>query len=56
MIFSKDEQRKEDEGTTHAVERMVEGLVGSTIERLTQVHVWGSTAEDLRLTMVLTSR
>ena len=35
MIFSKDGQREEDEGTTRTIERVVEGLVGSTIERLT---------------------
>ena len=53
VIFSKDGQREEDEGTTRAIERMVEGLVGLTIESLTQVQVWGSTPEDLRPTMVM---
>ena len=38
---------KKDEGNTHASERVVEGLVGSTVEQLTRVQEWGSTDEEL---------
>ena len=56
VIFNKDGQREEDEGTTRAVEHVVEGLVGSTVKRLTREQVWGSTVEDLTPTVVLTSK
>ena len=36
-ISSKDRQREEDEGNTRANESVVEGLVGSTVEQLSQV-------------------
>ena len=47
MISGKEGQREEDEGNTRVNERVVDGLVGSTVEQLTWVHEWGSTGEGL---------
>ena len=46
-ISDKDGQREADEGNTRASERVVDGLVGSTVEQLTQVQEWGLTDEGL---------
>ena len=46
-ISDKDGQREEDKGNAHVSERVVDGLVGSTVEQLTHVQEWGWTDEGL---------